>query len=153
MGKRRLKKGVFFPCGKKENGCLGALKGCFFHVEKKENGCFRANLTAVILGIVSQGLSGHVLCSTRDSSYVFCGRCFISRRSRDAKWIVLRPCGGPGDKSWAEGSEKCIADHRAVLEVAVWKIAALRPRWVCSVCVCGDSWWATYSPKRPCEGR
>ena len=52
MGKRRLKKGVFFPCGKKGKWLFRGLKrGVFcFHVEKKENGCFRANLPAVILG-------------------------------------------------------------------------------------------------------
>ena len=53
MGKRRLKKGVFFFMWKKKGKWLfrGLKKGVFFFIwKKKENGCFRANLTAVILG-------------------------------------------------------------------------------------------------------
>ena len=40
-------------------------------------------------------MKGHVFATSEDGSYVFCSRCFTSRKSRDRKWILLHPCAHP----------------------------------------------------------
>ena len=35
---------------------------------------------------------GHVLAVTEDGRYCYCAKCYVTRKSRDRRWIVYRDC-------------------------------------------------------------
>ena len=93
---------------------------------------------------------GHTVHVSVDSTYVFCGQCFVSRRIRDLKWLLAKQCERVGERDCALGESWTHQGHEAVLEMDIWKNTAQRPRWVCRKC--GLRWWATAPCKQPCQG-
>ena len=103
-------------------------------------------------GMGEQNLSsidtrGHVLeKTTQDHAYVYCGRCFISRRIRDVKFLISSPC--QGGEQVKEGETKRVEGHQAQLILATWKLSCIRPRFRCQDC--SLEWWATGKPLGKC---
>ena len=95
-------------------------------------------------------LEGHVLGVSENGQYTFCKRCFISRRSRDKKWIWLRECLRKDQEPRSLSEVWEFQGHQLSLSMMTWKITALRPR--ISREICGGSWRATSGPKDPCLG-
>ena len=84
---------------------------------------------------------GHAVATTGDGSYVCCMRCYISRRARDAHWILLKNCTHAENTPVGEGGNKTIEGHAAALVISEWKTSVKRPQWLCEVCVgteCGQ---------------
>ena len=93
-------------------------------------------------------MKGHLVANTEGGLYTYCMRCFISRRSRDAAWIFLKPCSYPGRDPLPEGGEVEQKGHRCVMQMDTWKQSAQRPRLVCKRC--DQRVWATMGFKRAC---
>ena len=91
---------------------------------------------------------GHCLRVLKNGTYVFCGKCFISRRMRDYKWIFLRDCAFVDRTATSLGARETCEGHQAVLDILTWKNSAQRPAWRCERC--DITWWATARPKRFC---
>ena len=77
---------------------------------------------------------GHSLATSEDGSYVFCAKCYISRKSRDRQWILARPCAYPERIPRSLHEAFVCNGHRAVLEMKKWKVTVLRPSFRCLEC-------------------
>ena len=100
-------------------------------------------------GEVDVDLKGHMLACSEDEEYTFCKKCFISRKSRDRKWIWRKECERKDHEPRAIAETWWFMDHELTLIMETWKLAALRPRMVCKNC--GGMWWATSGPKDLCR--
>ena len=96
-----------------------------------------------------RGARGHVTRISDDALYVFCGRCFISRRIRDLNWLFVKTSECAHEKAWALGETWTCQGHEAALKMAVWKTTAQRPRWECNHCT--YKWWATGTCREECK--
>ena len=90
--------------------------------------------------------NGDSVMATADGTYVYCTRCYITRRARDVRWIFLKKCLSESLDSVGEGGIRCVSGHRAKLCIEVWKTA----KWSCLVC--GDTSWANERFRRDCPG-
>ena len=95
-------------------------------------------------------LNGHRLHASPDGTYVFCGKCFITRRARDKKWICLKPCGREDNEHRSVGEEWDFMGHQVLLSLERWKISAMRPSLACKRC--GQKVWATRGFREECPG-
>ena len=93
-------------------------------------------------------MRGHVISLMADSTYVFCAKCFISRRMRDMKWVWTRPCMALQQTPRHIGARVVLLGHDALLEEGAWKGASFRPRWRCQACQ--ECIWATSTYKNLC---
>ena len=79
-------------------------------------------------------MKGHVFATSEDGSYVFCSRCFISRKSRDRKWILLHPCAYPDRPARNLWEEYTLDAHLVRLQMKRWRHFAWRPSLKCLYC-------------------
>ena len=77
---------------------------------------------------------GHSLATSEDGSYVFCAKCYISRKSRDRMWILTKPCAYSERVPKSLHEEFVCNGHRAVPQMKKWKVTALRPSLRCLEC-------------------
>ena len=92
--------------------------------------------------------NGHAIAYSVQESYVYCGRCHIARRTRDAKWLFARPCLRHQEPPLFEGEEFRIRGHEGQLVLSRWKSSALRPAYKCRLC--DTMVWATAGYRHEC---
>ena len=95
-------------------------------------------------------MKGHSLGTSIDGTYVFCRKCYITRRARDRKWLWVKRCQNQDAEPRMLGETWAYRGHEVTLEMSRWKITALRPRLTCSVC--HASTWATSGFREECPG-
>ena len=95
-------------------------------------------------------LKGHSPCTSEDGLYVYCGRCFISRKSRDLMWLCTKPCPHAERNPIVIGEGLVVLKHRVTLIMKTWKTASQRPAWKCANCDLET--WATSSIGNECPG-
>ena len=95
-------------------------------------------------------LKGHSLGVSHDGAYSFCRKCFVTRRSRDRKWIWTKRCTREDSESRDLGEFWVEQGHEVTLRMAKWKLTAQRPRMVCARC--RQEVWATAGWRQECQG-
>ena len=94
--------------------------------------------------------NGHLVIQRKDLGYVWCARCHIARRARDAQFLTLKPCKRAHECPVPEGHYRIQEKHIVRIEMHTWKLHSWRPKACCVIC--GAAQWATATFKRPCPG-
>ena len=92
---------------------------------------------------------GHYVMHTSDGRYIYCARCYVTRRAKDRRWLVLKDCAFKDREPCIEGETCLILGHHASISIETWRLSALRPRMRCLLCerVC----WASEGFKIQCD--
>ena len=136
------------PCESVALLCLAGLSdndhGVWKHV------CARAQRVTSKLVIRMENIDwkGHLVTVSSDGAYSYCGKCHVTRQSKDIRHIASRPCLKPDAHPVWEGEYMMCAPHLARLVFHPWKRSALRPRFACVRCDSG--WWPSSSPPVVC---
>ena len=94
---------------------------------------------------------GHVLVSVGGLGYSFCAKCFVARKSRDARFVFAKPCSRldlTDNVRILEGDYVKDDDHVARMRLARWKTSSIRPRLACARC--HKEQWAIANFRVPC---
>ena len=94
--------------------------------------------------------NGHLLAVRGDLGYVWCMRCFVTRRVRDTHFLTNRPCPKALELPLPEGHYVHQRGHISRVFLETWKLHSWRPRLQCVKC--GQSQWATAPYRKPCPG-
>ena len=97
-----------------------------------------------------QDQNGHCVIVREDLGYVWCGKCFIARKSRDRVFLTNRECKKIHDMPTGEGQYTMSGTHLVRIWLTPWKRSSWRPRATCTKC--GLQQWATSSFRKPCSG-
>ena len=96
----------------------------------------------------SHNSKGHLCVLDVTRTYAFCTLCFVSRRTRDIKYLYSRTCPNPENLPTMEGDYAIVERHVARLTMSQWRRSAFRPKFLCVLC--GVSWWAPSRPPGAC---
>ena len=111
---------------------------------------FSAPLCMMCLWREEVDVKGHTIGVSEDGTYAFCRKCYITRRARDQKWIWTKRCAHEQAEPRMLGETWMEREHEVTLQMARWKITALRPRVSRSKCL-GQA-WATSGFREDCNG-
>ena len=74
---------------------------------------------------------GHAIFCQQESGYVYCGKCYISKRLRDHVYVATKACKAEHNMCATIGTYVSRQAHCGRVCVTQWKRASWRPRFVC----------------------
>ena len=94
--------------------------------------------------------NGHTPIVREDIGYVWCSKCFVTRKMRDRQFLFLKPCVMKDEIPTPEGHYMRRDSHLVRVILHPWKLHSWRPRMTCVWC--RREHWATACFRKTCEG-
>ena len=122
-------------------------------VKTWEDTCMRAvrAISRISVPVDSIDWKGHEISVSECKSIVYCGKCWVARKTRDMKYLPTKPCPRREEVPCWNGDYIVINGHVARCQIATWKRAGLRPRFSCVACAL--EWWPEFPPSLRCDAR
>ena len=93
--------------------------------------------------------NGHCPIVRSDLGYIWCAKCYVTRKMRDRQYLFLRPCKRHDQIPTPEGHYTTSGMHLVRIQLTQWKLSSWRPKKICMLC--GGEQWATAEFRRPCQ--